>query len=201
MTADRREISDAEFTSAVELLHRIIHADEVEAFSLRHRPATVYTTLATLWMLTLQRLGGGQSLEAIVKATLTHNRDIFPDNKRVREGTLSHNSSAYSEAGHRLPIEVVERFTDAVARTIIDSCPDTLNDRRAFINDGTTFKLAPTGTLREVYPPSTNQYGETVWPILMLTVAHELHSGAALRPEFGAMYASKNTSNSRTVSG
>ena len=55
MTTDRRDISDAEFTSAVELLHRIIPADEIEAFSLRHSPATVYTTLATLWMLTLQR--------------------------------------------------------------------------------------------------------------------------------------------------
>ena len=55
MTADRREISDAELTSAVELLHRIIPTDEIEAFSLRHSPATVYTTLATLWMLTLQR--------------------------------------------------------------------------------------------------------------------------------------------------
>jgi hypothetical protein len=72
-----------------------------------------------------------------------------------------------------------------------------VNDRRAFIIDGTTFKLAPTSELREVYPPSTNQHGETVWPILMLTVAHELRSGAALRPEFGAMYGAKNTSEAK----
>ena len=109
MTVSQRIVSDAEFTSAVELLHRIIPADEIGAFSLRHSPATVYTTLATLWMLTLQRLGGGKSLEAIVKETLTHNRDIFPDNRRVREGTLSHNSSAYSGARHRLPLEVVPK--------------------------------------------------------------------------------------------
>jgi hypothetical protein len=31
----------------------------------------------------------------------------------------------------------------------------------------------------------------------MLTVVHELRSGAALRPEFGAMYGSKNTSEAR----
>lgn len=197
MTPSPRAISDAEFTSAVELLHQIIPADELGVFSLRHSPNTVYTTLATLWMLILQRLGGGKSLEAIVKETLTHNRDIFPDNKRVREGTLSKNSSAYSEARHRLPIDVVEYFTDSVAQTIIDSCADTVNNRRAFIIDGTTFKLAPTSNLREVYPAATNQHGETVWPILMLTVAHELHSGAALRPEFGAMYGSKNTSEAK----
>jgi hypothetical protein len=197
MPAVQRNISDAEFTSAIELLQRIIPTDEIEAFSLQHSPATVYTTLVTLWMLTLQRLGGGKSLEAIVKETLTHHREIFPDNKRVREGTLSHNSSAYSVARQRLPMKVVEHFTDSVVQTIIDSCPDILNDRRAFIIDGTTFKLAPTSNLREVYPPATNQHGETVWPILMLTVAHELRSGAALRPEFGAMYGPKNTSEAK----
>jgi hypothetical protein len=197
MARTRKNISEAEFTSAVELLHQVIPRDEIEAFSLRHSPATVYTTLTTLWMLTLQRLGGGKSLEAIVKETLTHNRDIFPDNKRVREGTLSKNSSAYSEARHRLPIESAEQFADSVAQTIIDSCADILNDRQAFIIDGTTFKLPPTSDLREVYPPATNQHGETVWPILMLTVAHELRSGAALRPEFGAMYGSKNTSEAK----
>lgn len=197
MTIVPENVSQEEFTSAIELLHRIIPTDNIGAFSLRHSPATVYTTLATLWMLTLQRLGGGKSLEAIVKETLTHNRDIFPDNRRVREGTLSHNSSAYSVARQRLPLEVVGRFTDSVAQTIIDCCPDIVNDRRAFIIDGTTFKLAPTSELREVYPPSTNQHGESVWPILMLTVAHELRSGAALRPEFGAMYGSKNTSEAK----
>jgi hypothetical protein len=192
-----REISDDEFTSAFELLFTLIPADEMKAFSLRHSPATVYTTLATLWMLTLQRLGGGKTLEAIVKETLTHHREILPDNKRVREGTLSNNSSAYSEARQRLTVSDTERFIDQVAQTIIDSTPDALNDRKVYIIDGTTFKLAPTNELREVYPPATNQHGETVWPILMLTVAHELNSGAALRPEFGAMYGSKNTSEAK----
>ena len=197
MATASREISDREFTSAVELLHQLIPQDDLKAFSLRHSPATVYTTLATLWMLTLQRLGGGKSLEAIVKETLTHHREVFPDNKRVREGTLSKNSSAYSEARQRLTIDVAQRFADSVANSIIDSVPDGLNDRKAFILDGTTFKLAPTSELREVYPPATNQHGETVWPIMMLTVAHELRSGAALRPEFGAMYGSKNTSEAK----
>ena len=194
MTSIDTKLSDQEFSSAVELLRQIIPQDQIHAYSLSHSPATVYTTLATLWMLTLQRLGGGKPLEAIVRETLTHHQDIFPDNKRTREGTLSKNPSAYSDARLRLPIEVVERFADSVAQTIIDRCPDILNDRQAFIIDGTTFKLAPTNNLRAVYPPAKNQFGETVWPILMLTVAHELRSGAALRPEFGAMYGDENTS-------
>lgn len=192
-----REIPNDELVSAIELLHQLLPEEDLKAYSLRHSPATVYTTLTTLWMLTLQRLGGGKSLEAIVKETLTHHREIFPDNKRVREGTLSKNASAFSEARGRLSVEDTERFLDRVTDSIIDSVPDILNDRRAFIIDGTTFTLAPTSNLREVYPPASNQHGETVWPIMMLTVAHELRSGAALRPEFGAMYGDKNTSEAK----
>lgn len=197
MANNSREIPNDELVSAIELLHELIPEEDLKVYSLRLSPATVYTTLTTLWMLTLQRLAGGKSLEAIVKETLTHHREIFPDNKRVREGTLSKNSSAFSEARSRLSLEDTERFLDSVADSIIDSVPDLINDRRAFIIDGTTFKLAPTSNLREVYPPASNQHGETVWPIMMLTVAHELRSGAALRPEFGAMYGGKNTSEAK----
>jgi hypothetical protein len=197
MSSTPGKASDAELASAIALLHDLVPPDQLRVYSLRHSPSTVYTTLATLWMLTLQRLGGGKSLEKIVKETLTHHRDILPDNKRVREGTLSRNSSAFSEARHRLTIAQTEKFLDGVSTSIIDFCPDLMNDRKAFIIDGTTFKLAPTSDLQEVYPPSKNQHGDTVWPILMLTVAHELRSGAALRPEFGAMYGSKNTSEAK----
>ncbi len=197
MSNDSMQSSDRELTSAIQLLHELIPEDQLKAYSLRHSPATVYTTLTTLWMLTLQRLAGGKSLEAIVKETLTHHREILPDNKRVRDGTLSKNPSAFSEARGRLSLHDTERFLDGMANSIIDSATDECNSRRMFIIDGTTFKLAPTSELRDVYPPASNQHGETVWPILMLTVAHELRSGAALRPEFGAMYGSKNTSESR----
>lgn len=197
MAERSREISDAEVGSAMSLLAQLIPQDQLRAFSLRHSPATVYTTLATLWMITLQRLGGGKSLEAIVKEALTTHRDILPDNKRVREGTLSNNSSGFNAARHRLKVAHCEQFLDAVSSSIIDACPDLLADRKAYIIDGTTLTLAPTSELREVYPPAKNQHGEAVWPILMLTVAHELRSGAAMRPEFGAMYGDKNTSEAR----
>lgn len=197
MSNQPKDLKNDEFTSAVEMLHSLISKSNMNVYSLKHSPATVYTTLATLWMLTLQRLGKGMSLEAIVRQTLAHHREIFPDNKRVREGTLSKNTSGFSQARQQLPIETAERFLDDVAKTITDACPRPINGRKTFIIDGTTFKLPPTSNLREVYPPATNQHGETVWPIMMLTVAHELRSGAALRPEFGAMYGPKNTSEAK----
>lgn len=190
-------LTDTEFTSAVELLRRIIPEEDLAVYSLDISPATVYTTLVTLWMLTLQRLGGGKSLAAVIQDVLTHSRSLLPDNKRVRDGTLSGKSGAYSEARKRLPLETVQMFAERVSQSLIDLSPPSLDGRRAFIIDGTTMTLAPTSNLREAYPPATNQHGETVWPVMMLMVAHELQSGCALIPEFGAMYGPDNTSEAR----
>lgn len=42
--------------------------------------------------------------------------------------------------------------------------------------------------LKNAFPPAINQYGESVWPTVLMLVAHELHSGCAMVPELGAMY-------------
>jgi hypothetical protein len=154
--------TDVELSSAVELLRKLIPEDDFPAYSLELSPATVYTTLLTLWMLTLQRLGGGSSLEAVVKEVLTHNRALLPDNKRVREGTLSFKSGAYSRARQRLPIETVRNFAQRVSQSLIDLTPSRLEGRRAYLVDGTTMTLAPTSSLIDAYPPATNQHGVAV---------------------------------------
>jgi len=190
-------LTDEELSSAIGLLQRIIPEDDFRAYSLDVSPATVYTTLVTLWMLTLQRLGGGKSMAAVIKEVLTFNRDLLPNNKRVREGTLSENSGAYSEARKRLPIEAVRAFAECVSQSLILKSPAWFQNRRAYIIDGTTITLSPTSPLCDAYPPATNQHGKSVWPVMMLMVAHELHSGCALIPEFGAMYGPDNTSEGR----
>src|SRR5690606_33512178 len=42
--------------------------------------------------------------------------------------------------------------------------------------------------LQTKFPPASNQHGESVWPVVNLTVFHELSSGCALLPQLGAMY-------------
>ena len=125
-------------------------------------------------MLTLQRLGGGASLSAVVKVVRTYSKNLLPNNKRVREGTLSKSSGAYSEARKRLPIAAAELFAKSVCDSLVDRSPSWFGDQRAYILDGTTITLSPTSELTKVYPPATNQHGVSVWPVLMLMVAHEL---------------------------
>lgn len=160
-------------------------------------PAAVYTTLVTLWMLTLQRLHGGATLTAAVKEVLEWVRSLVPNNKRVREGTLSERSGSYSEARKRLPMEAVELFATRVSESLIARTPSWCGDRSAFLLDGTTLTLSPTSELRRMYPPATNQHGETVWPVLLLLVAHEVQTGCALIPEMGPMYGQDNVSEAQ----
>lgn len=185
-----------ELTSAIESLRAIITEDELERQQ-PSGPAAVYTTLVTIWMMTMQRLGGDKSLKAIVKDVLAHGRDLLPNNRRLREETLSETSGAFAQARLRLTLETVEFFANRVCDSLIHASPSWFDGRRAFLLDGTTITLPPTPALQAAFPPATNQHGETVWPVAMLLVAHELQSGCALPPEVGAMYGANNTSEAR----
>ena len=150
-------------------------------------PAAVYTTLTTVWMMILQRLGGGLSMQAVVKDAISHAEEIFPDCKRVREKSLSARNTAFSDARGRLKKSTVAHLLETVASSLIDAWA-VADERQTFIIDGTTLTTAPTDDLKDAFPPATNQHGESVWPTVLMLVAHELHSGCALPPEIGAMY-------------
>ncbi len=194
--SDQNPLSEQEFASAVEMLRELVPDEELNRIQ-PNGPATIYTTMVTLWMMTLQRLGGGKTLNAIVKDVLANNRALLPDNKRLREGTISETSGAYSEARSRLKLETVEFFANRVCDSLIDASPPWFEGRRAFLLDGTTFTLAPTPELKVAFPPATNQHGESVWPVVLMLVAHELQSSCALPPELGAMYGENNTSEAK----
>lgn len=196
METNETLLSDEELYSTYELLRSLTPEHELLQLA-PLGPTAVYTTLVTLWMLTMQRLNGGSSMAAVVKVVQTYSKNLLPDNKRVREGTLSRSSAAYSEARKRLPIKAVELFANSVCDSLVQRTPSWFGDRRAYIIDGSTFTLSPTSALTKAFPPATNQLGVTVWPVLMLLVAHELQSGCALIPEIGAKYGEDNTSEAK----
>lgn len=107
MSENESVLSELELTSAIEMLRAIIPDEELESLA-PTGPAAVYTTSITIWMLILQRLGKGKSMSEVIKDVLANSRQLLPDNKRVREKTLSDNSGAYSRARKRLPLNVVD---------------------------------------------------------------------------------------------
>jgi len=93
----------------------------------------VYTHGVTLWMFVLRRLGGGKSLSKVVAQILAHDRDFFPDNKRVRENTLSENSGAYSQARKRLPLKTLMELSRRVCDYLSEISVALFGGRRVFL--------------------------------------------------------------------
>ena len=178
---------DVEFDKAFELLLKLVdlrQADEIMPLG----PAAIYTASVVLWLLVYQRLNRSATLETAVKHLVESASELCPDNKRIREQTLSPGTGTYSDARQRLTPEVTEWFANEVSQTIIATAAPTLGGRRVFVVDGTTVTLAPEKALQAAFPPASNQFGEGVWPVALLVVAHELETGCATQPEIGAMY-------------
>ena len=154
----------------------------------------IFTQAPTLLLLILQRLGGGLSLNGAVQELIKHHTDILPRNRRVEEGTLSQNNSAYNKARQNLPLQKVEAFARAICDHLAKNSEAVWLGRRVVILDGTTITLPPTPELKAAFPPATNQHGESVWPVAMLMVASELSTGCVLVPEVDAMYGGDNSS-------
>ena len=194
------ESPDEQFVAARALLDEVLRVPELQSvFDLDDRPDTrmVYTQAATIWLLILQRLRGGASLSTVISEAVNYQADLFPDNKRVREGTLGENTSSFSQARKRLPLEAIEKFSRCVCDYLGRTAEPVFDDRRVFIIDGTTITLPPTPCLKKAFPPATNQHGESVWPVAMLMVAAELQSGCILVPKIDPMYGVNNSSESK----
>ena len=186
-----------DFESAAKLLNSIVEPIQQQGgldFGGRSTNKMVYTNGVTLWMLILQRLGRGKTLEEIVSHVIAHGRDVFPDNKRVREQSLSENSGAYARARKRLPVDFIFDFSNLICNYLGEISEPFADGQRAFILDGTTITLPPTPALKAAYPPAPNQHGESVWPVARLMVANELQSGCALLPQIDPMYGENNAS-------
>ena len=187
-----------EFDAIYELLNECVDLEEADELQ-PCGPQAVYRTSVVLWMLILQRLEGGCSLAEAVKRLLKDQPELLPENKRLREEQLSESTGAYSAGRQRLNLDTVTWLVEQVSQSLIESAEPSLQDRRVFTLDGTTLALRPEWDLREAFPPASNQYGESPWPIAHLVVAHEVGSGAALPPEVGAMYGDQAISETRLI--
>jgi hypothetical protein len=82
-------------------------------------------------------------------------------------------------------LSVVEQCFDHTLQQLMAGGESAAPQRRAFFLDGTTVRMPHCEELVEVYPPTSNQHGESHWPLLRLVVGHDLYTGLAMRPEWG----------------
>lgn len=156
----------------------------------------VYSPLVVLWLLVVQRLRFGASMEVAV-LELLHGlpASFWPrpckrilDWREQGKSPSSH-TGAYNQARQALPLSVVQKSCDHIFEQLVAQMgqPASHPAMATFLLDGSTMRVPHTPELCSVYPPSSNQYGEAHWPLLRVVVAHDLHTGLAMRPEWGPM--------------
>ena len=182
--------SPPELTGAFEKYCRIVSEERLEqllegysAFS-QDGPLTAFVVL---WLMVYQRLHPKGTLEVAVRELLWGPIRSFV---RLPEGeSPSANTSAYSQARRRLPVEVAEKVCDMIFGSLHDQ-PKMLPglQRPVFLLDGSSILLQHTKELVRVFPPAPNQHGSSHWPVMRVVVAHDVVSGLAMRPCWGPMY-------------
>jgi hypothetical protein len=158
----------------------------------------IFSPLVVLWLLVAQRLHGGASLETAVIDLLRSLPASFWPNpcKRMRDWREkgiepSSHTGGYNQARQELPLAIVQKASDRVFEQLMAQFGPSPGAPPAFIFDGSSIRMPHTVALCEAYPPGSNQHGQSHWPLLRIVVAHDVHTGLAMRPEWGPMHGPK----------
>jgi len=171
----------------LDIFEQFVPRSELEDVDTGH--ARIFSGWIVVWLMVYQRIRQDGPLScAVAEVLLGVTSQRLPDCKRVRDGAISANTGAYSQARSDLPVAAAERVVDLVSQTMIATQEPAWKGRHAFLLDGTSITLGHHPELVEQFPPATNQHGQSHWPVLLLLVAHELGSGLATRPHWGPMY-------------
>ncbi len=142
---------------------------------------------ALIWLMIYQRLHPKGTLSIAVQESRRGAIQAFVG--LVKGKKLSPNTSAYSQARTRLPLEVAEAVSDLIFESV-RAQPKMLPgiERTVFLLDGSSIGTSHSEDLAKAYPPTANQHCESHWPMMRVVVAHDVVSGLATRPSFGPMY-------------
>lgn len=155
------------------------------AFS-REGPLSAWVVI---WLMIFQRLDAKGTLSAAVRQLLTGGVRAFvrrPKGEPVEP--LSANTSAYSQARSKLPLALIEKVSDMIFESLqeqLRSLPGL--ELPMFLLDGTSIQLQHSRELLEKWPAARNQHGSSHWSVIRVVVAHDVISGLAIRPCWGAM--------------
>jgi DDE family transposase len=155
------------------------------------QPGGVFTTQLVIWLMMRQSLDPKGTLNYAVQDVLEGGPGVLlPSHKRLREGTLSSDPSAYGKACKRLKAEEAKQASTRIFNYLMSDMQEALPGlgRQAFLIDGSSLTLSATRELVKAYPPAENQHGTAHYPIVRVVVAHDLVSGIAIQPCWGPMY-------------
>jgi hypothetical protein len=149
----------------------------------------IYTPDVVFSMMLHQRLDPKASLATAVASRVSNpppRRSGAPC-KRVRDDKVSAATGGYCKARHNLASLIVDEVINRISAQLGGLLAEE-EDPKIFLVDGSTLQLKHTAALLRAFPAGTNQHGKNHWPILHLVVFHDLVSGLAMRPSWGAKH-------------
>jgi putative transposase len=152
----------------------------------------VYTVRVVLWMMIAQRLHRRGSLADVVDQLTTGAFDgVLSRCKRVREHHISGATGGYCQARQNLPKVLVERSVDEIVQRLQNRLREGApNQPPVFVLDGSSLQLEASVELTKLYPPASNQRGQSHWPLVRIVLLHDVETGVAQKPCWGPMYGS-----------
>jgi len=155
---------------------------------------SIYTAAVVIWLMILQRLQAGGTLNTAVEALLGGAADgLLSDCERARQKRISRRTGGYSHARQRLPKLLCKQVTTE----LVTQLREILNPgggSASYLLDGSSLELEASPSLRKAYPPAENQHGRAHFPVLRIVALHELETGLAEEPCWGAMYGAEAVS-------
>ena len=148
----------------------------------------VYTAPVVIWLMILQRLQPRGTLASSVEAFLSGAADrLLSHCDRAKRKRISRCTGGYSHGRQRVPKLLCKQVLTELTMRLRDILQPNAG-AAAYILDGSSLELEASPSLRKLYPPAENQHGQAHWPVLRIVVLHELETGVAEQPHWGAMY-------------
>jgi hypothetical protein len=179
--------------SVVDLYQQIVTAGLLQYLqkqaSMKFRRG-IYSARVVLWLMMLQRLHRGATLATTVQLLIQGAAEpLLQRCHRVRMEKISGYTGGYSQARQKLP----KLMCSQVSEEIVDRLRQTLGKKEpgahdVFVLDGSSLELEHCRELVRCYPPAQNQHGRSHWPVVKIVVAHDVYTGMAQSPGWGAMY-------------
>lgn len=173
---------------ALALFAQLVSPEDLNSYrrTLGRGGGGLFTPALTVWLSVSAYLYGTGSLESAWQACGREEIAALSPRSARGKRVLSPYPTGFAHARKALPQAVADRAADLLyeqgARAL------GVQGRPVFLLDGTSLRLPSTPSLLREFPPAVNQYGASHWPIARVVVAHELHTGLALRPEWGPMF-------------
>lgn len=148
---------------------------------------SIYTAEVVIWLMIVQRLQPSGTLAAAVGALLAGAADLLLSScHRARQKRISRRTGGYSHARQKLPKLLCRQVLGELTIRLREIF-NPAGGRACYVLDGSSLELEASASLRKIYPPAENQHGSAHWPVLRIVVLHELETGLAEPPQWGAM--------------